>query len=168
MPLAPPIAVDVGLVPLADEFDVFLRPERPHPDAAHVGVFVQEGSTFRYIGGTKDAARGGWSARARTALPIGLFEDRAAPSVGAPKLDTRAGAVRLYFSARDGGAGIDCSGIEVLMNGSPLAHEFDSERGDVVAYPDLPARSGAGGDVDVRVVDRCGNARRWTGTVRLR
>jgi hypothetical protein len=165
--LAPPVVVDAGLVPLASDFDVVLRPAGDLPESAQVGIFVQEGGDFRYIGGAKDAARGGFSARTRTSFPIGLFEDRAAPSVGQPRLETRSGRVRLVFSARDGGAGIDCTGIEILMNGAPVPHEFDVERGDVVAFPDVPAREGAGGAVDVRVVDRCGNARRWTGTVRL-
>jgi hypothetical protein len=168
VPLGPPVAVDCGSVPFASDFEVLLRPAAAGGDPARVAVFVQEGGAFRYIGGREEPARGGWAAQVRTTAPVGLFADRTAPRIGDPRLEERSGRVRLRFNAVDRGAGLDCDGIRVLLDGQPVPNELDVDRGEVLAYPDLPPVAGSGGAFTVIVEDRCGNVSRWTRTVTLR
>lgn len=167
VPLGALIRVETGAVPLAGDFEIRLEPDRAPGNPGRVAAFVQDGSSFRYIGGRKDPAREAWTVRARTAMPVGLFEDRTAPRVGAPSLSLQGGRVRVRLAATDRGAGLDCDGVEILLDGRPVPQEMDTERGEVVGWPDLPAVPGAGGEFQVRVVDRCGNSAQWRGTLRL-
>ena len=167
VPLGPLVAVDVGAVPLSGDYEALLHPPPGEARAEHVGVFVQSGQEFQYIGGHEDAARGAWTVRTRTLLPFGLFEDRAAPVIGTPRFQARSGRECFVFHVTEQGSGLDCDGVEVLLNGSPIANELDEERGEVCAYPARPEKRGASGQLEIRVTDRCGNTSRRTETVRL-
>jgi hypothetical protein len=166
--LGPLFTVDTGCVPLAGDYEILLRPGAAGEGrAGHAGVFVQSGHRFQYIGGAKDVARDGWIVRARTPLTFGLFEDGMAPVIGLPRLEMSGGRALLLFRVDDDGSGLDCDGIEVLLNGAPVPQELDAERGEVRAYPDPPPKRGASGQFDIRATDRCGNASRRTETLRL-
>lgn len=168
VPLGPLVSVDCGAVPLAADYEALLRPSASaKKSSGRVGVFVQSGDRFQYIGGRADEARGGWTARTRTPLPFGLFEDRGAPVIGTPRLELRSGRPCLVFRVTEAGSGFDCDGIEVLHEGAKVPNELDEERGDVCAYPELSAERGASGTFEIRATDRCGNASRRTETVRL-
>jgi hypothetical protein len=166
-PLGDHVAVETGAVPLAADFEIRLEATRPPESASRVAVFARDGSSFRYIGGRKEPEGNAWTVRTRTALPLGLFEDGTPPVLGVPRLSVDGERVRLTFSIRDRGAGLDCDGIEVLRDGRPVPQELDEERGEVVGYPGLAPLSGEGGAFDVRATDRCGNVARWSGTLRL-
>ncbi len=161
------VAVETGAVPLAADFEIRLEAAAAPRSPARVAVFVQDGRSFRYIGGREDPDGRGWIVRARTASPIGLFEDRVAPKLGVPRLSAAGGRARLVFGATDRGSGLDCDGIEVFADGRPVPHELDAERGEVVGWPVAPPAAGAALDVEIRVTDRCGNAARWKGAVKL-
>lgn len=161
------VAVDTGAVPLASDFEIRLEAAHAPRSAGRVAVFVQDGRGFRYIGGREDPDGRGWVVRARTASPLGLFEDRAAPRLGVPRLSAAGGRTRLVFGVTDGGAGVDCDGIEVLADGRPVPHELDAERGEVVGWPVAPPAAGAALAVEIRAVDRCGNVATWKGALKL-
>jgi hypothetical protein len=131
-----------------------------------VGIFVQDGARFRYIGGRR-TADGAWSASSRSLLGAGLFEDVTPPTLGTPRLEERFGVFQLFFLAEDAGSGIDCDGVEVFLDGVPVVHELDDETGDVVATPaGTPAR-GSRLAVEIRATDRCGNESRREEAVRV-
>jgi hypothetical protein len=163
--LGPLYLVESGSVPPADPWTLTLHPAQDARRPEHAGIFVQDGDRFRYIGG-EAVEGGGLSADSRSLLGTGLFEDVQAPALGPARLEMRYGRLSLLFRAEDGGAGIDCDGVEVLLDGEGIVHEVDDETGDVVAYP--PARpSGATGRFELRAVDRCGNASRRVETMRF-
>jgi hypothetical protein len=155
-PVGPLLVLDTGGVPWVGEYVVTLVPERVDGfDAEHLGVFTREPDGLSYA--TTVRGESGWTAETGTPLGVGLFEDTRPPEIGPPRLEPGA-PLRLFFLARDAGAGILCDDVEVLVDGAPWVHELDDETGDVVAYPAAAPESGASGTVDVRVVDRCGNA----------
>ena len=165
-PVGPRFVIDAGAVPFADEWTVEIRsPADSGHDPARMGIFVQENGRPRWLGA--DRAGDGWTASARTVLPVGLFEDVVPPRLGEPRLEEKYGEVRLLFLAEDRGAGLDCDAVEVRLDGTPLAHELDDETGDVVALVPLPAKPGEGGVFTLRAVDRCGNAATRTVEVRV-
>jgi hypothetical protein len=166
-PLCGLVAFDTGAVPLAGDYEVLLRPERAPGSTERVAVFAQDGDRFRYIGGREDPDRGGWVARVRTSSPLGLFEDVEPPRLGPPSLAPSGEGVRLLFGVRDPGSGLDCDGIEVLLDGRPVPHELDEERGEVRGFPDVGAARDALPAVEIRATDRCGNVACWSGTLRL-
>jgi hypothetical protein len=146
------------------EYVVTLVPEEGGEyDEEHLGIFTREPDGFRYV--TTVRGESGWTAETGTPLGVGLFEDTRPPEIGPPRFEP-GNRPRLFFLARDAGAGILCDDVQVLVDGTPWVHELDDETGDVVAYPGAAPESGASGTVDVRVVDRCGNAsRRQTNVV---
>lgn len=158
--------LECGAVPPADAWTLELRATEADVDRDHVGIFVQDGARFRYIGGER-TDDGAWRATSRSLLGAGLFEDVTPPLIGASRLERRFGVLQLFFHAEDGGAGIDCDGVDVFLDGQPLVHELDDETGDVVATPaGAPAR-GSELKVEIRATDRCGNASRREETVRV-
>lgn len=166
-PVAPIFLLDLGQVPVTEPYSVTLRAApglELREDRA--GIFVRETDGMRYIDSVRED--GGWTAEARTLLGIGLFEDTTPPSLGEPHLEERNGRAGIGFRAEDRGAGIACDGIEVRFEGARILHELDDETGDVVAYPPVPAEPGAGGQVEILAVDRCGNETRWAGRVSFR
>jgi hypothetical protein len=165
-PVGPRFVVDAGAVPFADDWSIAIRPpaDSGH-DPARLGIFVQENGRPRWLGA--DRAGDAWTASTRTVLPVGLFEDKVAPRAGEPRLEEKYGEVRLLFLAEDQGAGLDCEGVEVRLDGAPLAHELDDETGDVVALVPPGAAPGTRGKVEIRVVDRCGNEATRTAEVRF-
>lgn len=158
------VAVETGPVPLAEDFRIRLEPDRAPDSPGRVAAFVQDGRGFRYIGGRPEEGGAAWVATARTALPIGLFEDRSPPKLGTPRL-VEGERVRLVLGVRERGAGLDCDGVEVFCEGRPVPSELDAEREEVVAFPELAGARAA--SFEIRATDRCGNAARWTGTLRL-
>lgn len=165
--LGPVHFVESGHVPPFRGWDVTLTPAEETFDATRVGIFVQDGARFRYIGGERSADGSAWSTESRTLLGVGLFEDVRPPTLGAARLEERYGRLRLLFRAEDLGAGIDCDDVEVLFDGAPIAHELDDETGDVVAFPPAGVLSAREGTFELRATDRCGNASRRVETVRL-
>jgi hypothetical protein len=166
-PVAPIFVPDLGEVPLAARYDVTLRPAPGMElDPERVGIFVRGADGLRYIDSVRE--EGGWTAAARTLLGIGLFEDVTPPSLGEPRFEERHGRAGITFRAEDRGAGIACDGVEVRLDGAPVLHELDDETGDVIAYPPAAAAGAAGGRVEIRAVDRCGNESRWAGRVSFR
>jgi len=166
-PVAPLFVPDLGQVPLADGYEVTLRvPPGMERNDDRVGIFVREPGSLRYIDSVRE--NGGLTGTARTLLGLGLFEDVTPPSLGEPHLEERNGRAGITFRAEDRGAGIACDDVEVRFDGAPVLHELDDETGDVIAYPPLAPEPGAGGEVEVRAVDRCGNESRWAGRVSFR
>lgn len=165
--LGPLYSLDSGHVPPNRPWTITLRPEETPEVPSRVGIFVQDGTGFRYIGGERTGSGDVWTTETRTLLGVCLLEDVKPPALGAPRLEERHGRVRLLFRADDPGSGIDCDAVEVLFDGSPIVHELDDETGDVVAYPGVSAESGSGGEFEMRATDRCGNASRRVETVRM-
>lgn len=163
--LGPLYFLETGAVPPGDPWRLTLHPVDDAADPSHVGLFVQDGDRFRYIGGDR-APGGGWSAESRSLLGVGLFEDRAAPVLGPVRLERHHGRWNLRFLAKDAGAGIDCDDVEVRLDGVPIVHELDDETGDVVAYPG-DRESGQAGTFELRAMDRCGNVSQHISTVRF-
>ncbi len=173
--------LETGHVPLAGSYELRLEaPGVADYDPARVAVFVQENGRFRYLGGERvsDGASQPlssgpgtdsrvWTADMRTLLPVGLFEDVTAPTLGDPRLEERFGRASLLFLAKDEGAGLGCDAVEVFLDGTPILVELDDETGDVVAYPPLPLEPGQGGVFEIRASDRCGNTTRRTDEVRF-
>jgi hypothetical protein len=167
-PLGPLHSLLSGQVPVAGAYRIRLRAEHPADSAAaHVGIFVQEPDGFRYIGGDRDPAFGGWVAEVRTPLPVGLYQDLVAPRIGLPRLAVRDGRAVLRFRVDDEGAGVDCDGIQVLCAGVPILNEFDDETGDVVAYPPFAPGERKEAPFILRATDRCGNRAERVETVGL-
>ncbi|MGQ0722452.1 MAG: hypothetical protein ACT4PE_12900 [Candidatus Eiseniibacteriota bacterium] len=162
-PVGPLLVLDTGGLPWVGEYVVTLVPEQGRGfDEQHLGVFARDPDGFHYL--TTIRGENGWTAETGTPLGVGLFEDTQAPEIGPPRFEP-GDRPRLFFLARDAGAGILCDDVQVLVDGTPWVHELDDETGDVVAYPGAAPESGASGTVDVRVVDRCGNASRRQTTV---
>ncbi|MBZ0268322.1 hypothetical protein K8I85_09205, partial [bacterium] len=158
--------LECGAVPPADAWTWELRATEPDARRDHVGIFVQDGDRFRYIGG-EPTDDGAWRASSRSLLGVGLFEDVTPPTLGRPRVEKRFDVVQLFFLAEDAGSGIDCDAVEVFVDGEPVVHELDDETGDVVATPtEAPAR-GSGLAVEIRATDRCGNTSRREETVRV-
>jgi len=166
-PVAPVFVPDLGQVPVSGAYEVTLRvPAGMERNDERVGIFVRGTGGLRYVDSVRED--GGLTATTRTLLGLGLFEDVTPPSLGKPHLEERHGRAGLTFQAEDQGAGIACDDVEVLFDGAPVLHELDDETGDVIAYPPLAPAAGAGGRVEIRVVDRCGNESRWAGRVSFR
>jgi len=167
--LSPLYTLQTGHVPqLASCEFRFFAPTDVEYEPDRVGVFVKEHNRYRYIGGEADASSAVYVAQARTPLPMGLFEDRVAPRLDEAHLElTEDGHVLLRVRAADGGAGIDCEDVQIVQNGEPLLLEFDDETGDVLAWANVEARSGAEGTFEIQVMDRCGNETRRVDVVRL-
>jgi hypothetical protein len=166
-PVAPLFVPDLGQVPVARAYEVTLRvPPGMERNDDRVGMFVRTSGGLRYIDSVREDD--GFAATARTLLGLGLFEDVTPPSLEQPQLEERHGRAGLTFRAEDRGAGIGCDDVDVRFDGAPVLHELDDETGDVIAYPPLAPEAGAGGEVEIRVRDRCGNESRWAGRVSFR
>jgi len=155
-------AVDSGAVPIARPYEIAFAATGDEP-FDHAAIFVQDGDRLRYTSTERRVAS--WVARTSTPLPFGLYEDRVAPRLGALRFETREGHQLLVFSAADEGAGVDCSAVEVFLDGNPLVHELDDETGEVVAVPESVV-PGTEYGFEIRVLDRCGNLAMREGRVR--
>ncbi|MDP6529845.1 MAG: M23 family metallopeptidase [Gemmatimonadota bacterium] len=149
--------LDTGCISPAVPCSVAIAPGPGSFDPLRLGLFVQERDGFGTIGGAWEPALEAWVAEVRTPLPVGLFEDSIPPIIEPGRLEHRADDFVFRFTLRDDGAGVDCDGVEVLVEGLPTIVELDTETGEVAAR--FPASVPRGESVRVKIVvaDRCGN-----------
>ncbi|HET9886572.1 MAG TPA: M23 family metallopeptidase, partial [bacterium] len=159
--------IDTGIVPLAGSYKIEARPPSSSSGRRELlALYVHTGGYFRYIGGAEGKELFSGSTQWPTAF--GLFEDSKPPTFGQGRIVRRGRERRIELRVRDGGAGLECDDIQVLVNGRRLLHEYDSETTLVSAI--LTSAPSAGSSIQVRIdaTDRVGNSASSTQTLRAR
>ena len=158
----------VAVEPRAAAFDepvtVMLRPSG---DDSGVGLFwVTRGGETSLLS-TERGADGAYVGRTRFLSTFALLRDTTPPWLG-PVRRTGGGkrALRIRFTVRDDGAGIDDGGIVVEIDGAPAIPEWDPETGVVVVEPSFTLRAGAH-PLRIAVTDAVGNRNEHTQTLHI-
>jgi hypothetical protein len=163
----PPVALLPASMPLHHGATVSLElPAALEPD--HVGLFVDDGSGWEFIGHDFDRATRRMSGETRKLGRFALFTDTRGPAVTLLKVPHHA-ALKPYshwaIEARldDPGSGIDGRASHFVVGGRSVASEWDEAVG-ILRWRPLKRPASGRHHYEVVAVDRTGNVTRRSGT----
>ncbi|HEY6867476.1 MAG TPA: hypothetical protein VI792_09470 [Candidatus Eisenbacteria bacterium] len=168
VPVGEPVALLPASLPLHRPAVVSL-PLPPGAPEAHVGLFVDSGDGWEWVGGERDSVARGIGGERRSVGAFALFEDTRGPSITLRRAPRHAATKpyshwALEATLADGGSGVDAAATHFVVDGRVVPSEWDESVG-ILRWRPLRRPAPGHHRYEVVAADRAGNVTRRGATL---